>query len=223
WTAVDACETDVDRALAVNTLGTRHVAEAARRVGAHLTYLSTDYVFDGSQRIPYTEWDTPAPLSVYGRSKLAGEQEARDGSSAIVRTSWVVGRFGAGGFVRGVIAAARTGGPVRVASDQRGSPTSAGDLAVAIRRLVVERQCGVFHVTNQGDASRVELASAALEWAGLDPDLVEAVLTSELRPVPAAPRPEYSVLDNAALRLSGLPLLPDWRASLAPLVRGLDG
>ena len=223
WTAVDACEHDVDRAFAVNALGTRHIADAARRVGAHLTYLSTDYVFDGTKRSPYTEWDRPAPLSVYGHSKLAGEHEAGTESSAIIRTSWVIGRFGTGGFVRGVIAAARSGRPVRVASDQRGCPTSAGDLASVIRRLVVDRQCGVFNVTNQGDASRVELASAALEWAGIDTGLVEAVLTAELRPVPAAARPEYSVLDNAALRLSGLPLLPDWRASLAPLVRALEG
>jgi dTDP-4-dehydrorhamnose reductase len=221
WTAVDACEHDIDRAFAVNALGTRNIGDAARRVGAHLTYLSTDYVFDGTKRSPYTEWDRPAPLSVYGRSKLAGEQEAGTDSTAIVRTSWVIGRFGTGGFVRGVIAAARSGGPVRVPSDQRGCPTNARDLAVVIRRLVVERHCGIFHVTNQGDASRVELASAALDWAGIDTGLVEAVLTSELRPVPDAARPEYSVLDNAALRLSGLPLLPDWRESLAPLVRAL--
>lgn len=222
WTAVDACEHDLDRAFAVNALGTRNIAEAAASIGAHLTYLSTDYVFDGAQRVPYTEWDPPAPLSVYGRSKLAGEWEARTASAAIVRTSWVIGRFGAGGFVRGVLAAARAGRAVQVANDQRGCPTNARDLAVAIRRLVAARRRGVFHVTNQGHASRVELATAALEWAGIDPGLVEAVLTSELRPVPAAPRPEYSVLDNAALRLSGLPLLPDWRDSLAPLIRALD-
>ena len=124
--------------------------------------------------------------------------------------------------MRGVLAAARSGRVVRVASDQRGCPTNASDLAVAIRRIVADRRCGVFHVTNQGDASRVELATAALEWAGIDISLVEAVLTNELQPVPAAPRPEYSVLDNAALRLSGIPLLPDWRESLAPVVRGLE-
>ncbi|MFM8304717.1 MAG: SDR family oxidoreductase, partial [Actinomycetota bacterium] len=91
WTAVDACEGDPARAFAVNALGTRHVAEAAREVGAHLTYLSTDYVFDGTLDRPYHEWDTPNPQSVYGRSKLAGEHELGD-DAAIVRISWVCGR-----------------------------------------------------------------------------------------------------------------------------------
>ena len=94
WTAVDACESDPDRAYRVNCLGTRYVAEAARIVGAHLCYLSTDYVFDGTSPRPYLEWDDPNPLSVYGRSKLGGERELDPGHT-IVRTAWVNGRTGA--------------------------------------------------------------------------------------------------------------------------------
>src|SRR5579872_6720021 len=94
WTAVDACEGDPDRAFAVNALGTRHVAEAARLAGAHLVYVSTDYVFDGTSPRPYREWDEPRPVSVYGRSKLAGERELGP-DATVVRTSWVCGAHGA--------------------------------------------------------------------------------------------------------------------------------
>ena len=96
WTAVDACESDPDRAWRVNALGCRHVAEAARSAGAHLVAVSTDYVFDGSSPDPYTEWDRPNPQSVYGRSKLAGEREILEGGAgaAVVRTSWVCGPHG---------------------------------------------------------------------------------------------------------------------------------
>ena len=93
-TAVDRCETEVDTAFAVNAIGTRHVAEAAALVGAHMVYVSTDYVFDGTSDRPYREWDAPCPTSVYGASKLAGERECRPGST-IVRTSWVCGAHGA--------------------------------------------------------------------------------------------------------------------------------
>src|SRR5690606_16138537 len=93
WTAVDACESDPDRAFANNALGVRHVAEASRRVGAHVCHVSTDYVFDGDKPTPYNEWDAPAPRSVYGASKLAGEREL-DPDATIVRTSWVCGEHG---------------------------------------------------------------------------------------------------------------------------------
>ena len=94
WTAVDACEGDPDRAFRVNALGTRYVAEGARRVGAWVCYLSTDYVFDGTKPEPYAEWDAPSPVSVYGRSKLGGEWEVDSASATIVRTSWVCGLHG---------------------------------------------------------------------------------------------------------------------------------
>jgi dTDP-4-dehydrorhamnose reductase len=221
WTEVDACEADPDRALAANGLGTRHVAEAARRVGAHLCYLSTDYVFDGTKPGPYTEWDDPNPQSVYGRSKLAGERElGRDPASTVVRLSWVCGRHGAN-MVKTILRLAAERDQLAFVDDQRGHPTFAADAAGAIRRLVAERRPGLFHVTNQGVVTWYEFARAVLESAGLDPERVRPISTAELDPPRPAPRPANSVLDNVALRLSGLPLLPHYRASLDRLVAEL--
>jgi len=216
WTAVDACEADPDRAFGANALGTRHVAEAARRQGAHVVYISTDYVFDGNSPRPYLEWDSPHPLSVYGRSKYGGEQEL-DAASTIVRTSWVCGAHGAN-MVGTVLRLAAGDGPLRFVDDQRGSPTFTADLAETVALLACERLPGVFHVTNQGVASWYEFAGAVLGAAGLDPDRVQAIRTAELDPPRPAPRPANSVLENAALRLTGLALLPDWRDGLERLV-----
>jgi dTDP-4-dehydrorhamnose reductase len=221
WTAVDACEGDPDRAMAVNALGTRHVAEGARQVGAHLCYLSTDYVFDGRATRPYTEWDEPNPLSVYGRSKLAGEIELGPGH-AVVRTSWVCGRHGAN-IVHTVLRLAAEGAPMRFVDDQLGCPTFTSDLAEVVRSLALSRRPGVFHVTNQGPTTWFGFARAIMAAAGYDPDRVEAVTTDDLQPRRPAPRPANSVLDNAALRLSGLPPLPSWQEPLHRLVKELTG
>jgi dTDP-4-dehydrorhamnose reductase len=219
YTAVDACETERDRAWSVNALGTRHVVEAARLVGAHVTYISTDYVFDGTLDRPYTEWDEPNPLSFYGRSKLAGEREiGPDG--LVVRTSWLVGRNGAN-MVKTVLKLMDGEGPLRFVADQRGSPTVAHDLARTLVSLSLERRSGLFHVTNQGTTSWFGFACAVVEAAGGDASRVEPISTDELVPPRPAPRPQNSVLDNAALRLSGMALLPDWRTSVAALVAEL--
>ncbi|MCU1491532.1 MAG: dTDP-4-dehydrorhamnose reductase, partial [Acidimicrobiaceae bacterium] len=216
-TAVDACETDPDRAFAVNAIGTRHLAEASRRVGAHLVYVSTDYVFDGRSERPYREWDTPNPLSVYGMSKLGGEREL-DASCTVVRTSWVCGRHGANMAKTVLRLAAGSQGPLRFVDDQRGSPTIASDLASVLVDLAFSRRPGIFHVTNSGTTTWYGFARAVLAAAGLDPDRVEPIATADLVPARPAPRPANSVLDNAALRLSGLPLLPPWEESLSALV-----
>jgi dTDP-4-dehydrorhamnose reductase len=216
WTAVDACEGDPDRAHLVNALGTRHVAEAARRVDAPVCYVSTDYVFDGTKATPYTEWDDPSPRSVYGSSKLAGERELDPGST-IVRTSWVCGYHGAN-MVKTILRLAGEHDTLSFVDDQRGHPTFADDLAAMIKRLVVERRPGTFHVTNQGSVSWYEFAREVLLAAGADPDRVRPVGTAELQPPRPAPRPANSVLDNAVLRLCGVPLLDDFRVPLRRLV-----
>ena len=220
FTAVDACESEPDTAFRVNVLGTRHVAEAARRVGAPVTYVSTDYVFDGTKTDPYVEWDTPNPQSVYGRSKLAGERELDPGST-IVRTSWVCGFHGAN-MVKTILRLAAEPGPLRFVDDQRGHPTFTADLAAVIETLVVERRPGLFHATNQGAVSWYEFARAVLEAAGDDPNRVEPCATADLQPPRPAPRPANSVLDNAALRLSGLPATRDFHEPLAELVARLQ-
>ena len=221
WTAVDACEGDVDRAFLVNALGTRHVAEGARRVGAPVVYVSTDYVFDGTKDGPYLEWDEPSPRSVYGASKLAGERELDPGST-IVRTSWVCGYHGAN-MVKTILRLAGEHDVLGFVDDQRGHPTFADDLASMIKRLAVERRPGTFHVTNQGVVSWYEFAREVLTATGQDPDRVQPVATADLRPARPAPRPANSVLDNAALRMSDIGLLDDFRVPLRRLVARLAG
>lgn len=219
WTAVDACEGDPDRAYAVNSLGTRHVAEAAALVGAHLVYLSTDYVFDGTAARPYHEWDDPHPLSVYGRSKLGGERECPP-DATVVRTSWVCGAGGAN-MVKTALRLAEGEGPLRFVDDQRGSPTFTADLAPAVVTLALDRRPGLFHVTNSGSTTWCGFVRAVLVAAGQDAARVEPISTADLDPPRPAPRPANSVLDNAALRASGLPLLPDWPDGLERLVAAL--
>ena len=218
-TAVDACESEPDRAFLVNALGVRFVMEGARRAGAYVVTLSTDYVFDGSQSEPYHEWDTPNPASVYGQSKLAGEFEI-DLECAVVRTSWVIGRYGAN-MAKTVLRLAEGDSPMRFVDDQRGCPTVAADLASVLRTFVVERLPGTWHVTNQGAVSWFEFAGEVLRAAGHDPARVEPISTADLDPPRPAPRPANSVLDNRALRLAGRPLLPDFRESLPALVRAV--
>ena len=217
WTAVDACEGDPDRAFRINALATRHVQHAARIAGARVCHISTDYVFDGTATAPIDEWARTNPTSVYGRSKLGGELEIDPGNT-IVRTAWVCGA-GGGNFVKTMLRLAAERDELRVVADQVGCPSFTEDLAAAIKRLVVGRLPGVFHVTNSGTASWFDLAQATLAEAGLDPARVTPITTAEY-PTPAR-RPPYSVLDNAALRLQGLPLLPDWRESLGRLVKEL--
>jgi dTDP-4-dehydrorhamnose reductase len=222
WTAVDACEGDPEHAFAVNGLAVRWVAEACRRVDAHLVHVSTDYVFSGEQPEPYTEWDVTGPLGVYGASKLAGEREALDAGigATVVRTSWVCGEHG-GNMVKTILRLAREQPVLRFVDDQRGNPSFAADLAPMVRRLAVDRRPGLHHVTNQGAASWCEFARAVVAAAGGDPAMVEPIRTADLDPPRPARRPANSVLDNAVLRMSGLPLLDDFHIPLDRLVRAL--
>lgn len=219
WTAVDACEADPDHAFRDNALAVRWMADAARRVGAHLCHVSTDYVFNGEQSQPYAEWDQPDPRSVYGRSKLAGEREAGH-DATIVRTSWVCGQHG-NNMVKTILRLAQQHDRLRFVADQRGHPSFTEDLADMLYRLVIDRRPGLHHVTNQGAVSWFEFAREVLLAARLDPARVDAITTAELDPPRPAPRPANSVLDNAVLRSSGLPLLPDFREPLARLVKQL--
>jgi len=225
YTAVDACESNPDTAFAVNAMGTRHMAEAAVGVGAHIVYISTDYVFDGTSSVPYLEWDAPAPRSVYGRSKLAGELEIRaltGASGTIVRTSWVSGAHGAN-MVKTVrrVAAATPDGVLRFVDDQHGCPTFTADLARAVVRLGTDRRPGTFHVTNQGETTWFGFVREVMATTGHDPDRVEPIATTDLDPPRPAPRPANSRLDNSGLRLSGLAAMPRWEDALARLVVAL--
>lgn len=223
WTAVDDCEADPDRAFSVNAAAVDALAGACRSIGAHLVQVSTDYVFDGDLDRPYVETDEARPVSVYGASKLAGEQAAAQlGDGAlVVRTSWLAGEHGSN-IVTTVLrlAAERAGdrGALAFVDDQRGCPTFTADLAPVLVRLADERRCGTLHVTNQGTASWYELARRIVVAAGGDPALVRPIQTSELDPPRPAQRPANSVLDNSALLAAGIPLLRDFDAPLAELV-----
>lgn len=219
WTAVDDCESDPGRALEVNGDGTARMVEAAEACGARVLYVSTDYVFDGTKPTPYVEADEPNPRSAYGRSKLAGERRLRD-VDAIVRVSWLCGFHGAN-MVKTILRLQSTRPRLAFVADQVGHPTFADDVAGMIVRLAGESRSGIWHVTNQGAVSWYEFAREVVRLAGGDPSVVDAISTADLDPPRPAPRPANSVLDNAALRAAGIPLLADFREPLARLLERL--
>jgi len=223
YTAVDACESDADGAFATNAIGTRNVAEASALIGAHVVALSTDYVFDGTKPSPYDEWDEPNPLSMYGRSKLAGERElVAAPSHTLVRISWACGRGGSN-MVKTMLRMADDGVDPSFVDDQRGCPTIVEDLVPVLRRFALERRPGPFHVTNQGALTWFDLAQLVYRISGHDAARVTPISTAQLTPPRPAPRPANSVLDNRALRLAGLPMLPHHEASITRLVAQLKG
>jgi dTDP-4-dehydrorhamnose reductase len=197
---VDGAEADEEAALLANVEGTRNVVA----LGAPVVYFSSDYVFDGTKREPYVEADQPHPGSAYGRSKLLGEREVREGW--IVRSSWIFGWSGHN-FVRTMLRLGRERDEVRVVDDQRGCPTYVGHLAAAVPELLC-LPGGVWHLAAEGECTWAEFAAAIFEEADLRCRVVP-VTTEELgRP---APRPAYSVLRSER---PGAPRLPHWREGL---------
>jgi dTDP-4-dehydrorhamnose reductase len=233
WTDVDGCETNPGQALKVNALGSRSVAEAVAMQDGNtrLIAVSTDYVYNGlgggpSGGLPYTEWDDPAPISMYGKSKLAGEREITSllgPRAAIVRTSWVCGQYGKN-FVKTMhrLATADPSKTVTVVDDQVGCPTFTIDLARQLRILAVGRYPGIFHVSNEGAVSWCEFAKAIFEASGHDPARVLPIPSSELLPARPAPRPAFSVMDNFAMRELGISAMPTWSAALADTVKAIS-
>ncbi len=219
WTQVDSCEDNPKRAFAVNGLGSRFIVQGADIVGARVCYLSTDYVFDGASDRPYLEWDPVGPRTVYGASKLAGEKEMRT-QDLIVRTSWVMGEYGHN-MAKTLIRLAKAGGGCRFVDDQIGTPTVVSDLVKALVELFMDSHSGIFHVSNSGETSWFQVARFVFELLGEDPDRITPVSSSEMGGY-KAPRPKYSVLDNFALRGSGINALLPWQESLSGLVLKLS-
>lgn len=220
WTAVDECERDPELAMRVNGAGAAHVAEACAAAGSGLIYVSTDFVFDGRAREPYAEDAAPAPLSWYGRSKLAGERAVLAVGRPnfyVVRTSWV---FGPGGrnFPAAILGRAREGGELAVVTDQVGSPTYTLDLAAALLDLAASgAPGGVYHAANEGRCSWHEFAVEVLARAGMAAIPVREIRSADLdRP---APRPAWSVLDCSRLARVRGRTLPDWRDAVIRYLR----
>lgn len=214
FTNVDACESQPELAMAVNAEGPGVLAQACRQAGAHLIHLSTDYVFGNGHKRPLTEADQPAPLSVYGQTKLEGERRvlAAGGQALVVRIAWVFGPDKPT-LVDKMIGWAREGRALKVVNDQVGSPTYTLDLAPALLELAERRVSGLLHVVNQGLTSRYEFIRRALGLAGLDPERVSPV-TSDQMPTPAA-RPEFSALDTRRFMRVYPGGLPTWTNALA--------
>ena len=210
-TAVDLCETDVENAYKINAIGPKNLAIACEKVGAKLVQVSTDYVFDGNGARPYREDDRTCPNSIYGTSKLMGENFVKEFCSKyfIVRTAWLYGE--GNNFVRTMLKLAETNQELNVVNDQFGSPTSTVDLAKAIIELMTTEYYGVYHGTCEGKCSWYDFAKKIFEIKNIDVKVNS--VTSEVFKRPA-PRPAYSVLDNFMLELVGLNSFRNWEDSL---------
>jgi dTDP-4-dehydrorhamnose reductase len=219
YVRVDDCEDNVDLAFKVNALGARNVAVAAQELGAAIVQLSTDYVFgvDKNRTRPYTEFDRPAPISIYGESKLAGEKYVQHLCSKhfLVRTSALFGRAGSmgkgGNFVETMIKLAQEKDELRVVNDQVFSPTYAVDLADKISKLIKTKYYGVFHITNSGTCSWYDFACEILKLTGFR---TRVMPISTMECPQKAERPRYSVLDNYQLKLLGMRDMREWKDAL---------
>jgi dTDP-4-dehydrorhamnose reductase len=217
---VDDCEDEQDKAFLINALGARNVAVVAQELGAKLVHISTDYVFGGEtepQTIPYTEFDTPVPPNIYGKSKLAGENFVHHLCTRyfIIRTSSLFGAAGAlgkgGNFIEAVIKQAKERDELRIVNDQFFSPTYTVDLAGKIAQLIPTEYYGIFHITNSGICSWYQLAVETLKLANLKTPVIP--VTSAEYPQKAR-RPSNTVLDNYQLKLLGMADMRSWQEAL---------
>jgi dTDP-4-dehydrorhamnose reductase len=211
YTNVDGCETEADLAYGVNALGPRNLAQICEELGCDLLHVSTNYVFDGESRRPYEPFDTPNPISVYGRTKLAGEEYVRQLTNRwyVVRSAGIYGR--GHNFVRTMLRLGVERGVLKVKDDEFISPTYAADLAEGIVRVIEGGHYGIYHLTNSGSCSWYEFAKEIFELAGVEVEVV---------PVPGS---EYSLPAarpaNGALSALGSPELRHWRGALQDYLR----
>lgn len=218
-TAVDACETQGDSAYRINAVGPRNLSIAAAETGAKMVQVSTDYVFAGDAKSPYTEFDKVNPQGMYGATKLAGEQFVQQFAKDwfIVRTAWL---YGDGkNFVKTMLRLSETNDTVKVVGDQYGTPTSAKELAKSIAYLVPTENYGLFHGTCEGMCSWADFAREIFRLAGKGTK-VQAITTEEY--VAPAPRPAYSVLENYMFKLTSDFRFAPWEEAIAEYMKTLD-
>ena len=212
----DECEENPEKSFLVNSVAVRNLALICKEMGASLVHFSTDYVFDGKKREPYTEDDIPNPINVYGVSKLAGEIFIRNTLKEhyIIRPSGIFGRAKKAGkknFITRMLELAREKGKLKIVDDQIFSPTYAKDLAEKVAELIKTNKYGTYHITNSGYCSWYELAKTAFELAGINVEL-KPVKSHEF-PMKAR-RPHFSVLENRNLKRIGLSPLRHWKEAL---------
>jgi dTDP-4-dehydrorhamnose reductase len=230
YTAVDKAETEIELAYAINAIAPAIMAEAANHIGAALIHISTDYVFNGRKGTFYQEDDDPNPLNVYGASKLAGEENIRQGCDRhlILRTSWVYGVQGKSNFVKTMLRVGADRQEVRVVADQVGTPTSARSIADVITQLIpsleTSEATGTYHFTQSGVASWYDFAVAIFEEARrlnfpLEVERVIPIATADYPTL--AQRPLYSVLSTQKLSAWMVTSFPHWRQELRQMLRDL--
>ena len=218
-TNVDGCESNQDLAFKINALGPRNLAMVCEEIGAKLVQVSTDYVFSGKGDKPLTEYDVPAPYSVYGKTKLKGEEYVREFSSKyfIVRTAWLYGYVGKN-FVYTMMRLGAEKEELTVVNDQRGNPTHANDLAHHILKLIETEEYGIYHCTGKGECTWYDFATEIMKLSGRKCKVIP--VTSEQYKT-AAKRPEYSSLDNIMLRCTIGDEMRDWKEALASFIENL--
>lgn len=214
-TNVDACEKEWDAAYRINAIGPRNLSIAANAVEAKLIHVSTDYVFEGNGTKPYTEFDKPNPVSAYGKTKLEGERFVKEFAKKhfIFRTAWL---YGDGkNFVKTMLALSEKHDTINVVCDQQGSPTSAAELANAIRYFEPTDNYGVFHATCEGSTNWADFTEAIFARAGKTTNVNHVTSEQYARMNPAsAKRPAYSILDNYMMRLTSDYEMADWQSAL---------
>lgn len=217
YTAVDQAETDQDNVYAVNVMGTRNITVAAECLKTKLCYVSTDYVFDGTSSSPYYEYDNTNPLTVYGKSKRAGEQLVQSLCSRwfIVRTSWVYGAAGSN-FVKTMLKRGKEHDDLQVVNDQWGSPTYTRDLSLFLEELIMTEKYGIYHASNAGVCTWYQFAQAIFEQANIPVTVKPCTTEQFLRP---APRPRYSAMEPMAMRVNDFKPMRHWHEALQDYIK----
>jgi len=221
YTNVDGCEADRERCFAVNAGGVKNIAQACRGRGIRIVHFSTDYIFDGRKETPYVEADPPAPLNVYGASKLEGERflEAFSDHWLLIRTAWLYGRNGKN-FVKTILEKASAVKTIDVVDDQIGAPTYSWDLAAAVQLLIEGGQEGIYHLTNRGRCSWYEFACKILMYAGKT-DVTVRPISSQGLALPAV-RPAWSVLSSGKFSETTGKTMRFWKIALQDYL-GMSG
>lgn len=220
YTNVDKCESDTCAAFKVNALGSRNLAIAAEKVNAKLLHVSTDYVFNGQGNIPFKEYDLPQPVSVYGKTKLLGEQYVRENCSRyfIVRTAWLYGYYGKN-FVYTIMKAGKEKGHLDVVDDQRGNPTNAEDLAHHILKILLTEEYGIYHCTGTGECSWYDFAREIISLSGIN-CTVSPISSDNLGR--AAKRPAFSSLENMMLKATVGDEMRPWQEAIKYFINNMN-